>query len=200
MEVFVGLILGFVAFLLGVFGFSQIIGTIKYPNIVRSPGATICLWLGILITAIIVSHSLLGEYLAFIYIGLGISFVCALGVKPDMPKNKNDTQSNVESRNGTNIYEDLMTESDRDEIYEIERIINELKMTRRKSVELINTTSYEESKRLLEQGLITQQEYDSWAQGYQVAKFVVNNADDMITEAKAQRAVICKKYNINIEN
>lgn len=199
MEVFVGLMLGFVAFILGVFGFSQIIGTIKYPNAVRSPGVTICLWLGILITAIIVSHSLLGEYLAFIYIGLGISFFYALGVKPDAPKNENSTQSNVESRNSTNIYADLMTESDRDEIYKLERIIKDLKKSRRESLELLNTTSYEESKRLLEQGLITQQGYDSWVQGYQTAQFVVNTADSMIMEAKAQRAVIYKKYNIDIE-
>ena len=78
------LLIGFGAFLIGNFGFSQIIGCIKYPYAVRTPGATIALWVVVLVAVAAVAHWLApADALIGFYIGYVISFILSLRIKPD---------------------------------------------------------------------------------------------------------------------
>lgn len=75
----------FLSFLLGTFGFSQIVGTIKYFRNFRLGTAmfTVIFWCAILGFAAFAVTSWLKNYFGALYIGYGISFLLSLGTKLD---------------------------------------------------------------------------------------------------------------------
>lgn len=83
----------FLSFIVGVFGFSQIVGTIKYFRTfsVLSALFSIALWAGILGFAAYTVITWLNYAKVALYIGYGISFLLSLGTKPDT-----NTKSNQE--------------------------------------------------------------------------------------------------------
>ena len=82
--VIIGIIM-FLSFILGTFGFSQIIGTIKYFHNFRLSSAlyTIILWSAILGFGAFDVITWLSKYAIALYIGYGVSFLLSLGTKPD---------------------------------------------------------------------------------------------------------------------
>jgi hypothetical protein len=82
MRIFIFILILFVSLLVGVFGFSQIIGCIKYYQN-KSYIFTIMLWTVILSLGFLAVYSWLNSYLKAIIIGYIISFILSLSVKPD---------------------------------------------------------------------------------------------------------------------
>ena len=75
----------FLSFIVGTFGFAQVIGTLKYFKNSKLGSAmfTIVLWLIILCAGAFVVLKFLNNYAVALYIGYGVSFVLSLGTKPD---------------------------------------------------------------------------------------------------------------------
>lgn len=75
----------FSAFILGTFGFVQIVGTLKYLKNFKLGSAmfTIIFWLIILGFGAFAVLKWLNSYAVALYIGYGISFLLSLGTKPD---------------------------------------------------------------------------------------------------------------------
>ena len=73
------------SFVIGAFGFPQIVGTIKYHHLFRPKAAffTIFLWLIILGTGCAAVMLWLNKYAVALYIGYGMSFLFSLTTKPD---------------------------------------------------------------------------------------------------------------------
>ena len=82
--VIVALVL-FLSFLVGTFGFCQIVGTIKYFRnfSIGSALFTIVLWGAILGFGAYAVIAWLNDYAVGLYIGYGIAFLSSLKVKPD---------------------------------------------------------------------------------------------------------------------
>lgn len=79
------LLILFGAFVVGTFGFCQIVGTIKYFKY-RSPGllaVTLLIWLAILGFGAFAVLTWLNNYKAALFIGYAISFLLSFNVKPD---------------------------------------------------------------------------------------------------------------------
>lgn len=72
----------FISFVVGSFGFSQIIGCIKYTRN-KLAAFTILLWIVILALVFLAVYSWFNNYLKAIIIGYAISFLLSLSVKPD---------------------------------------------------------------------------------------------------------------------
>lgn len=71
------------AFLVGAFGFPQIVGTIKYRLNMKSSLFTIIFWIIILGFGIFSIFHWLEDYKAAALIGYAIAFILSLGTKPD---------------------------------------------------------------------------------------------------------------------
>ena len=73
------------SFLLGIFGFCQIIGTIKYINNFKISSAlfTVVFWLVILALGAFAVIYWLDEYITALCIGYGVSFLLSFTTKPD---------------------------------------------------------------------------------------------------------------------
>ncbi len=74
-----------VSFLIGAFGFPQIVGTLKYFRSFRTVQAlyTIILWLAILGFYFFAVIKWLFVYKIALYIGFAVSFLMSLNTKPD---------------------------------------------------------------------------------------------------------------------
>lgn len=81
-------VVGFCSFAVGVFGFCQIIGSIRIRHFrpVRLTVITILIWSAILIAGAIIVHIVLSDYIIAYYIGTGISFICSLGTGKNGPE------------------------------------------------------------------------------------------------------------------
>ena len=71
------------AFILGAFGFSQIIGTIRFKGYVKTPVFTFLFWLIILGFGAFAVLYWLNDSKIALFIGYGISFLSSLRSKPD---------------------------------------------------------------------------------------------------------------------
>ena len=71
------------AFILGAFGFSQIIGTIKFREYAKTPVFTLLFWLILLGFGAFAVLYWLNDSKIALFIGYGISFVLSLRTKPD---------------------------------------------------------------------------------------------------------------------
>ncbi len=81
MDIFIGIVILVITVIFGSLGFSQIIGSIKYPS--QGSWITIIIWIAILGLVAFGAHHLLANYLTYFYIGYGISFLYSFSVKPD---------------------------------------------------------------------------------------------------------------------
>lgn len=82
--VIIGIVM-FLSFLLGTFGFSQIVGTLKYFRNFKLSSAlfTIILWGLILGFAAFAVINWISDYKIALFIGYTVSFLLSLGTKPD---------------------------------------------------------------------------------------------------------------------
>ncbi len=85
------------SFLLGIFGFCQIVGTIKYINNFKLSSAifTVILWQVILALGAFAVIYWLDEYIIALCIGYGVSFLLSFTTKPDNhfePKNDSSNE------------------------------------------------------------------------------------------------------------
>ena len=85
MKILLFALIFFIAWLLGVFGFCQIVGTLKYFTSFSTVSAlsTIILWLVILGLAAFAVIKWLPDQAPALYIGYGISFLLSFKTKPD---------------------------------------------------------------------------------------------------------------------
>jgi len=85
MKVILFVIVTIASIFIGIWGFCQIVGTIKYFR--RAPLVlslfTILIWTVILSAIGVAVHFWLPNYKTALYIGYGISFLMSLGTKPD---------------------------------------------------------------------------------------------------------------------
>lgn len=81
MNVFILLVVGFVSFIVGVFGFAQITGSIRCAKI-RGPvmtAITLLIWSVVLLVVLFVVRHFLAKYSLALYIAYIISFILTLG-------------------------------------------------------------------------------------------------------------------------
>lgn len=85
MKIILFAIVLFLSFFLGVFGFCQIVGTIKYFKNFNFLSAliTLIIWVAILGFGFYAVTNWLPSCKTALYIGYGISFILSLGTKPD---------------------------------------------------------------------------------------------------------------------
>ena len=83
MEAFITIVVGFVAYIIGVFGFSQLIGSIKFWYVTPHLFLTIGVWTVILGLVAAIAYWLLPAHMTGFYIGYAVAFVASFSVKPD---------------------------------------------------------------------------------------------------------------------
>lgn len=85
MEIFIIGVVLVISFFLGTFGFSQIVGTLKYFRnfSIGSALFTIIFWTAILGFGAFAVIAWLNDYAVGLYIGYGISFILSFRTKPD---------------------------------------------------------------------------------------------------------------------
>lgn len=85
MQALLIMVIIFLSLLVGSFGFSQIVGTIKFFRYFPKGQAlfTIVLWSAILGFAAFAVIKWLNDYKVALYIGYGVSFLLSLNTKPD---------------------------------------------------------------------------------------------------------------------
>lgn len=81
MNIFIFAVVGFISFIIGVFGFAQVTGSIRCAKI-RGPAMTaitLLIWGAILLAVFFIARHFFEKYLVALYIGYAISFVLTLG-------------------------------------------------------------------------------------------------------------------------
>ena len=204
MKVIIWCIILFLSLILGSFGFSQIIGTIKYIKNFKFGSAvfTVVFWEIILACGVFAVIFWLDKYIIAVCIGYGISFVLSLGTKPDSPFQSNnmkidDTKiKNVIfiSDDEANIDTSFMTEDDKKDIENINKAISTMIDTYNKGVNDLGNYTIEDAENAYKYGFMSENRYDELKNSVEMLTIMKETYPTLIDEMKEKRREILKKY------
>lgn len=184
----VGIIVtGFISLLIGVLGFPQIIGCIKYFHL-RKPAknfGTIFVWVIVLGIVGIIAHVFFIDYIAGYYAGTVIAFIRSFSVKPDenliSPPQEKAEDVFVSS---IQIPDDAPDELK--ELYRKQQIAEKGIWTARKTItqlydDLDASPSEEQMKSAYESGLVTKEKYNEYLKLRQSVNLHIQAQKNVIT-------------------
>jgi len=184
----VGIIVtGFISLLIGVLGFPQIIGCIKYFYL-RKPAknfGTIFVWVIVLGIVGIIAHVFFIDYIAGYYAGTVIAFIRSFSVKPDenliSPPQEKAEDVFVSS---IQIPDDAPDELK--ELYRKQQIAEKGIWTARKTItqlhdDLDASPSEEQMKSAYESGLVTKEKYNEYLKLRQSVNLHIQAQKNVIT-------------------
>lgn len=196
---FIFVVVLFLSLIVGVFGFSQIIGTIKYFNTFSAFSAlfTIILWGGILGFGAYAVIAWINYAKVALYIGYGISFLLSLSTKPDTPAkpiNTNVGNNNFISNDDYAIDTSFMSEEDKKEVEGINEIISTLVDTYNNAVRDLGDYTLEDANSAYKNGFMNKERYIELKNAIESLTFVKEVYPEKILEMKEKRNEILKKY------
>lgn len=186
----------FLSFLIGNFGFCQIIGIIKYLKISKSL-STLLLWTLILGLGAFVVIKWLNYYSTALYIGYGISLILSFNVKPD-----EYTQQEVKNYNNVFLNDDefqdpdlsLMTDEDREMVSALNESISKLQESYNNAVRDMGDYTIDDAEFAYKYNQINKEQYENIKNSLDVLNFMKHTLPNTINEMKEKRASIISKY------
>lgn len=196
MEILIFAIILFLSFLIGTFGFCQIVGIIKYLKISKCIG-TLLLWAVILGLGALVVIKWFNYYSPALYIGYGVSLIMSFRVKPDEPIKKEDnTYKNVfpnDNETDENILP-RMTNEDKKELDYLNTCISKLQETYNNAVRDLGNLSIDDIEFAYKYNRIDETEYENIKRSFENLSFMKDTLPNMITKMKEKRDLITSKY------
>ena len=196
MKILIFAIILFLSFVIGNFGFCQIIGIIKYLKIGKSL-PTLFLWMIILGLGAFVVIKWFNDYSTALYIGYGISLVFSFGVKPD-----NDAQEETTDYTDLFLTDDeydesylsLMTEEDRNSVNDLTETISKLQESYNNAVRDMGDYTIEDAETAYKYNHIDKEQYEKLKNSIEVLTFMKETLPSTIEEMKEKRNSIISKY------
>lgn len=185
MEIFFFMLVLIMSLLIGIFGFCQIVGSLKYfkPNSL----ITIIFWLVILSVILIVVANFLNDYLAALIIGYVISFLLSFTTKPD-----NYTPSSLPNSQQFNL--SLLSKEDKSNYEALESIIHTIADKLIVKAPGYDYCSFERIEQSYLDSKITHDEYLEKITALKEYK----SLEEMFFTYRNQQNEILKKYNMKI--
>ena len=181
MEVLLFIVVLFLSFLVGIFGFCQIVGSLKFfkPQFLF----TIILWIIILSIGFIIVLNFLSNYIIALIIGYAISLFFSFSTKPE----EDDTPPQ-------NFDLSLLSEEDKSNYEALENIIHTIADKLIVTAPSYDYCDFERIEQNYSNGKITHEEYIDKINALKE----YNALEEMFFTYKNQRNEIVKKYNMKI--
>lgn len=191
----------FLSFMLGTFGFAQVIGTLKYWRNFKLGSAifTIVLWIIILGLAAMAVIAWLSDYIFGLVLGYIISFCLSLNTKPDAdtPVRSNSVKSN----NVVYITDDdcdkdisYMFSEDKRDIESINKAISTMIETYNDGIRNLGDYTLEDAELAYKYKQINNEQYIELKNAIEKLTFMKETYPSMINEMKEKRKEIFRKY------
>ena len=188
MEIFFFMLVLITSLLIGIFGFCQIVGSLKYfkPNLLT----TIIFWLVILSVILIVVANFLNDYLAALIIGYVISFLLSFTTKPD-----NDTPlPNCQQKLDLSI----LSEEDRATYELLENTIESVTSTLILLASNIGSKTFESIEQDYLDNKITKEEYENDIKNLQEYNSLKEAFPKHMQNIRSYQNEILARYNMKI--
>lgn len=172
---------------LGMFGFSQIIGTIKYFNRF-SPGsaiATLLIWLTILGFGAFALLNWLNDCKVALFIGYAIAFILSLRVKPDSDYTTPTNTCNISGSTASDEPESMLNL--------VNKSIETLQEMHDNAVRDLGNKTEEDAEEMYRLGRITLAEKNQALQSIQRLEMTILFTSDQIKSLKQQRQELLKE-------
>ena len=190
MEIFFFILVLIVSFIIGIFGFCQIVGSLKYfkPNSL----ITIIFWLLILSVVLIVVANFLNDYLAALIIGYVISFLLSFTTKPD-----NDTPTPLPNSQ-QKLDLSILSEEDRASYELLEDTIESVASTLILKASNIGCKTFESIEQDYLNNRITKEEYENDIKNLQEYNSLKDAFPKHMQNIRSYQNEILARYNMKI--
>lgn len=190
------LLIAFIAFIIGIFGFSNIIGAIKYPEACKSPAATATLWIFILLSLLIIGCALVPYAIWAPILGYLCSLIPSFNVKPDHVGGSSQQKPHSRPQQTPPSPPVPSIKTDADKLRELDMELKRLDALYDDiSDELKTMATPLEAEQFLNSGMSTQDGYNRWKLEYYSAKNSLNSCRSSMQKLKLERDALAECLN-----
>lgn len=191
MEWFENIIVGIVSFIVGVFGFCQIIGVIRtrHYRVMGTIIFTIVLWTAILGFSFIAVHEWFYDYRIAFYIAMGISLLMSWNTGKNGPEEHDDYNLKLIKKYDSEITQQL------EKIDEIDSFIESQKKIFNQAKDNLDDITEDDILKLLNDGEITKEQADESISRIEKLQFIINAVPEAIKNAEKQKQEIMEQLN-----
>lgn len=197
MDIIINFVIFALSFFVGIFGFCQIVGTIKYFSSFRIASAlfTVTFWGIILTLGFMAVDTYLNEYKIATIIGYVFSFLLSLGTKPDKSStSKNHRPNSILNDTEINIDIAIMSEDDRQTYITLQKAISNLSETYNNAVNDLGDNTVEDVEIAYRYNQITTEQYEEFKNAVESLTFMKETLPTTINEMQDELSALVDKY------